>query len=150
MPPAIDDHTEAEIGELPSLSRAELLAHWRQLYGSEAPKGMSRSLLMRAIAHRMQIKRYGGPRAALVRRLRTAAKGSSAEISAKRAQSIRTQPGARLIRTWKGTTHVVDVVEGGFLWNGERHQSLSAIARAITGARWSGPRFFGLRLGRAP
>ena len=54
------------------------------------------------------------------------------------------QPGARLIRDWNGSTHTVDVVEDGFVWNGERYRSLSAIARAITGARWSGPRFFGL------
>ncbi len=54
------------------------------------------------------------------------------------------QSGARLVREWNGSTHVVDVVEGGFIWNGDRHRSLSAIARTITGARWSGPRFFGL------
>jgi Protein of unknown function (DUF2924) len=54
------------------------------------------------------------------------------------------QPGARLLREWNGTTHVVDVLPDGFLWNGASHRSLSAIARAITGARWSGPRFFGL------
>jgi hypothetical protein len=55
--------------------------------------------------------------------------------------------GARLIREWNGTTHVVDVVDGGYLWNGEQHRSLSAIARAITGTRWSGPRFFGIGSG---
>jgi hypothetical protein len=55
------------------------------------------------------------------------------------------KPGGRLIREWNGVTHVVDVVDGGFLWNGQRYASLSPIARAITGARWSGPRFFGLK-----
>ena len=54
------------------------------------------------------------------------------------------KPGARLLRAWNGTTHVVDVLPDGYLWNGTRHRSLSAIARAITGARWSVPRFFGL------
>ena len=148
MPPAIDAHIETEIGKLPSLSRPELLERWRRLYRSEAPKGMSRSLLLRAIAHQMQIKRYGGPRPALVRRLQRFADSSGAEISAKPAYPMASQPGARLIRTWNGTTHVVDVVEGGFFWNGQRHRSLSAIARAITGARWSGPRFFGLNSDR--
>ncbi|WP_423827748.1 DUF2924 domain-containing protein [Shimia abyssi] len=55
------------------------------------------------------------------------------------------KPGGRLIREWNGVTHVVEVVEGGFLWKGQRYASLSPIARAITGARWSGPRFFGLK-----
>jgi len=54
------------------------------------------------------------------------------------------KPGARLIREWNGSSHIVEVVEDGFLWNGKRYRSLSAIARAITGTRWSGPRFFGL------
>ncbi|MBV1896917.1 MAG: DUF2924 domain-containing protein [Rhodobacteraceae bacterium] len=53
--------------------------------------------------------------------------------------------GGRLTREWNGVTHAVDVIEGGFLWGGQRHSSLSAIARAITGTRWSGPRFFGLK-----
>ncbi|WP_283054676.1 DUF2924 domain-containing protein [Thetidibacter halocola] len=61
------------------------------------------------------------------------------------ASSPALKPGGRLIREWNGVTHVVDIVEGGFLWNGQRHASLSPIARAITGARWSGPRFFGLK-----
>jgi hypothetical protein len=54
------------------------------------------------------------------------------------------KPGARLLRDWNGRTHVVDVTDAGYQWNGETHRSLSAIARAITGARWSGPRFFGI------
>ena len=68
------------------------------------------------------------------------------QAKGKRRQSRpRLRPGGRLLREWNGVTHVVDVVEGGFLWRGERHRSLSAIARAITGAHWSGPRFFGLQ-----
>jgi hypothetical protein len=63
---------------------------------------------------------------------------------AERKASPKIKPGARLLREWNGTTHVVDVLPDGFLWNGTRHRSLSAIARAITGARWSGPRFFGI------
>ena len=59
------------------------------------------------------------------------------------------QSGARLVREWNGVNHVVEVIEGGYVWNGDRHRSLSAIARAITGARWSGPRFFGLTSGDA-
>ncbi len=60
------------------------------------------------------------------------------------------QSGARLVREWNGVNHVVEVIEGGSVWNGDRHRSLSAIARAITGSRWSGPRFFGLTSDDAP
>lgn len=56
------------------------------------------------------------------------------------------EPGTRLVREWNGSTHVVEVTERGFVWNGQAYRSLSAVARAITGARWSGPRFFGLGL----
>ena len=62
-----------------------------------------------------------------------------------RAKSSRLRPGGRLVREWNGVSHVVDVTVDGYLWNGARHRSLSAIARAITGAHWSGPRFFGLQ-----
>ena len=55
------------------------------------------------------------------------------------------QPGSRLLREWNGTTHVVDITDAGYVWNGKSHRSLSAIAREITGARWSGPRFFGIQ-----
>ncbi len=72
------------------------------------------------------------------------ANGTADGDHGRRKESPRLQPGARLIREWNGVSHVVEVVEAGFIWNGDRHRSLSAIARAITGARWSGPRFFGL------
>ncbi len=65
-------------------------------------------------------------------------------------QTTRIAPGMRLIREWNGSSHVVEVVDGGFVWNGKRYGSLSAIARAITGARWSGPRFFALTSDAAP
>ena len=61
-----------------------------------------------------------------------------------RPASPKLRSGGRLVREWNGVSHVVDVTDAGYLWRGERHRSLSAIARAITGAHWSGPRFFGL------
>ena len=70
--------------------------------------------------------------------------GALAGQKAKVGSSPGLQPGARLVREWNGSTHMVEVVDGGFVWNGERHRSLSVIARTITGDRWSGPRFFGL------
>jgi len=126
---------------LPSASREELAAHWSKLYRSRPPSGVSRRLLERAVAYALQAKRFGGLSAKARRQLERGARSSLAP----QAQGQRSlAPGTRLMRTWNGVSHVVDVVEDGFLWNGERHRSLSAIANAITGARWSGPRFFGI------
>jgi hypothetical protein len=92
----------------------------------------------------MQVRRYGGLKPATCRRLRKIAHGLAVGHEVNVLAPPKLKPGARLLREWNGSTHVVEVVEGGFTWNGERHSSLSAIARAITGARWSGPRFFGV------
>ncbi len=139
---------EATIRELTDLPRPELTDRWRQLYRAAPPKGMSRPLLMRAIAYGMQVKRYGGLKPAVRRQLRKLADGGSARAVAN-LQTARIAPGMRLIREWNGSSHVVELVDGGFVWNGKRYGSLSAVARAITGARWSGPRFFGLESGQA-
>jgi hypothetical protein len=89
---------------------------------------------------------YGGLKPATRRYLLAVANGETGELSGvPTAHKPRIpQRGARLVRQWHGKTHTVDAVEGGFLWNGDRYRSLSAVAREITGARWSGPRFFGL------
>ena len=139
---------EATIRELDDLLRPDLTERWRQLYRAAPPKGMSRPLLMRAIAYGMQVKRYGGLKPAVRRQLRKLADGGSAQAAAN-LKSEKVAPGMRLIREWNGSSHVVEVVDGAFVWNGARYGSLSAVARAITGARWSGPRFFGLELGQA-
>ena len=134
---------EAKIRELADLPRPDLTERWRQLYRTAPPKGMSRPLLTRAVAYGMQVKRYGGLKPAVRRQLRKVADGGSARAVANLI-STRIAPGMRLIREWNGSSHVVEAVDGGFIWNGKRYGSLSAVARAITGARWSGPRFFGL------
>ena len=140
---------EAKIRELADLPRPDLTERWRQLYRAAPPKGMSRPLLMRAIAYGMQVKRYGGLKPAVRRQLRKLADGGSAQAAAN-LKSEKVAPGMRLIREWNGSSHVVEVVDGGFVWNGKRYGSLSAVARAITGARWSGPRFFALTSDAAP
>ena len=141
---------EREIDGLADLNRVELVERWRTSYRTDPPKGISRRLLIRAIAYQMQAKRYGGLKPATDRRLRMIANGTVKSDHGGRKVSPRLQPGARLVREWNGVSHLVEVTEGGFVWNADRHQSLSAIARAITGARWSGPRFFGLTSGDAP
>ena len=141
---------EREIDTLADLSRSELVERWRTHYRTEPPKGISRSLLIRAVAYEMQVKRYGGLKPATDRRLKMIANGTADGDRGNRKMAYPLHPGARLVREWNGVSHVVEVIEGGFVWNGERHRSLSAIARSITGARWSGPRFFGLTSGDAP
>ncbi len=140
---------EREIGALADLPRADLVERWQGLYRARPPKGISRRMMVRAIAYEVQAKRYGGLKPAVGRQLQRIAAGLVAgePVTIKAISGLK--PGARLIREWNGSTHVVEVVDDGFIWNGERHSSLSAIARSITGARWSGPRFFGLMSGGA-
>lgn len=131
-----------EVAALSDLSRPALAARWRQYYKTDPPKGISRPLLTRAAAHAMQVKAARGLKPAARRRLFSDSESQKRDPSSARSPAL--QPGARLIREWNGKTYTVEVVEDGFIWNSDRYRSLSAIARAITGARWSGPRFFGI------
>jgi hypothetical protein len=125
------------------LTPDELRKEWRRLYRSQPPQ-LSRDLLVRAVAYRIQELRHGGLSKATSRKLAALmqARASGAEIAKEGVQRIRA--GARLLREWNGRTHTVTVEEHGFSYAGRSYQSLSAIAREITGASWSGPRFFGL------
>ena len=125
-----------------SASREDLVDHWNIAYGRPPPKGLSRRLLERAAAYEMQAAAYGGLKPRVRRLLMSCIDQGKPEKSSPPARTL--APGTRLVREWNGRSHTVDVVDGGFEWNGEVHKSLSAVARAITGARWSGPRFFGL------
>jgi len=136
--PSVEDR----LASLDQLGLASLRAQWAILYGRPAPMRLSRDLLARAIAYRIQAERWGGLRPALCRRLERLGNGSEGEAAQR--SMLRLQPGVRLMREWNGETYVVDVLADGYHWNSERYRSLSAVARAITGARWSGPRFFGL------
>jgi hypothetical protein len=128
---------------LSDLTPDQLRKEWRRLYRSQPPR-LSRDLLVRAIAYRIQELHYGGLSKATRRKLTALvqARGSRAEIAKEGVQMIKT--GARLVREWNGRTHTVMVEENGFSYVGRNYRSLSAIAREITGARWSGPRFFGV------
>jgi hypothetical protein len=129
------------LAELDRLDRSALAALWSELFGRPVPPKMSQPMQRRFLAFELQARAQGGLPPALAARLDRIAAGAECKAS----PALR--PGARLLREWNGTTHVVDVTPEGFLWNGGHHRSLSAIARAITGARWSGPRFFGLDAG---
>ena len=134
-------------------SRADLARRWEAIYGSPPPRTLKRPLLERAATWHLQAKLYGGLPAKTKRQLATIALGGEFRKGTPRGEagqrgmeghSPSITPGTRLVREWRGRTHVVEVLRAGFRWNGEEHASLSAIARKITGARWSGPRFFGL------
>ncbi len=140
------EELEREIGALADLPRAGLIERWRALYRADPPKGISTRLMVQAIAYELQARHYGRLRPAAARQLERIARGETG--SAPRAPVL--DPGARLVREWNGISHTVDVTDHGFEWRGEQYGSLSEIAREITGARWSGPRFFGLNRGTAP
>lgn len=93
----------------------------------------------KALAYEFQRRAFGGMKASTRRTLRSVLAGDSAP-----AHSRSSAPGTRLVREWNGKTYEVEVIEGGFVWQGRTWRSLSRIAREITGANWSGPRFFGL------
>ena len=138
------DRIQEALQRLPTLGRVELRAEWRHLYGTDAPIRLGRALLIAAIAYRMQQQVLGGLRPELRRRLRQIADAArhGAEIA---LDAPRLKPGTRLLREWQGRTHEVVVVADGFLWQQAHYRSLSQIAREITGTRWSGPVFFGLK-----
>lgn len=106
------------------------------------PKGISRRLLERSAAYDLQVEAYGGLKPQVRRQLMSFLAGDKLQKIAAPKKSLAT--GTRLVREWNGRNHTVEVLDKGFAWNGDIHKSLSAIAFAITGARWSGPRFFGL------
>ena len=139
MTASMGDRVEQEFAALAELDRTALLQRWRTAFGREAPPRLSRTLMEKAIAYDLQVKAFGGLSARIRRTLRAVAKADGRSSLSKLPSR-----GTRLIRAWHGTVHEIEVLEDGYLWRGERHRSLSAIARAITGTRWSGPRFFGL------
>jgi hypothetical protein len=138
-----------EIGSLQGLPSHELRIAWRQHHRTPPPRCMPRDLMIRALAYRMQERAHGGLAPATRRKLRSLV----AEIAAKGAQvfdpGVALKPGARLVREWARQTHTVIVIEDGFEYDGERYPSLTKIAAKITGAHWSGPRFFGIGKTRA-
>jgi hypothetical protein len=117
---------------------------WRRLYESEPPK-ISRDLLLLGIAYRRQELEHGGLGKATLRKLQTLAKTLRTTGRVGPSPNLALKPGARLIRKWHGRTHTVTVTEDGFEYGGTSYPSLTQIARKITGAHWSGPRFFGLQ-----
>jgi hypothetical protein len=123
----------------------ELRGEWRRLHRMPPPMRLSRDLLIRGITYKLQERAYGGLSTATTRKLERASVDPLGRGPAKPAPPISLRPGTRLVREWRGVTHMVLIHADGIEWRGQRYRSLSVVARKITGARWSGPRFFGLR-----
>ncbi len=134
-----------QLAELESANTAELRARWERAYQHPAPKRASRDLLLRLVAYHLQEQAEGGLSKATRRRLAKLAGLDGENREPILPHSVRLKPGSRLIREWCGEVHRVTVLDNGFDYRGTRYANLSQIARAITGARWSGPLFFGLR-----
>ena len=135
---------DADLAALPTLSPDQLRWRWEELYGRPPPPKMRRALMIRAIAYRMQERALGGLSTSARKRLTQIAD----DIRQGRAPDRVTtsiKPGTRLLREWQGATHEVIVLEKGVQFRGAVWPSLSAVAREITGTRWSGPVFFGLK-----
>ena len=126
--------------EASKLDRATLLDQWREVFGRPPPKHISIGFMQRAIIFEQQCLSERRVSKQTLRRLRAIAKGGVQAVNT--ATSLK--PGTHLMREWNGRTYQVEVIEDGFVMDGNTYKSLSAIAKRITDARWSGPRFFGI------
>ena len=136
----------ARLAALKSMSVNDLKAEWQALFNAPAPNN-SRTFLESRLAYRIQELTYGGPDKQTRRLLDLLADEVEGTLTRKAQIADPRNPvvGTKLIREWDGTAHTVTVLKDGFDWGGQRYKSLSAVARAITGTRWNGYRFFGLR-----
>jgi hypothetical protein len=128
---------QSSIEYLLSAARDDLVGLWREVHDRPPPRGMSVQMMLRILAFDLQARTFGGLSKGFYSKLKKLAE-------ARPGHPLRQfENGARFFREWNGRTHVVDVIDGRYHWNGNTYRSLSAIAREITGAHWSGPRFFG-------
>src|SRR5712671_7846115 len=134
-----------ELKDLETQGDGELKDRWRSLYATKPPPKIHRSLLIAAVAHRMQEKALGALKFSVRRHLIQAANNPATARPSFNYPSQRPRAGTVLVRDWGGVTHQAKVLEDGILFRSKRYKSLSEIARVITGSRWSGPLFFGLK-----
>jgi hypothetical protein len=134
---------ERELDRIRSLDLEELRGEWRRLYHTNAPK-ISRDLLVLALGYRLQEIEHGGLGKSTRRKLQTMAKTLRKTGRVGPLPGLSLKSGARLVREWRGRTHTVTVTEDGYEYAGMSYPSLTKVAKKITGAHWSGPRFFGL------
>jgi hypothetical protein len=147
----VPDALSAEVARLSDLPINDLRARWRTVFRRVPPPTLSRNLLFRTLAYRLQADRYGDLDAES-RRILDSVNLDSADETLKSVMSSglkrrdrKLQPGTVVSREWKGQMHRVTITGDGFSWDGKTYKSLTQIAYAITGTRWNGPRFFGFR-----
>jgi Protein of unknown function (DUF2924) len=145
--PVMDrDALTAEIAGLSKANISDLRERWKTFCGKQPSSHIGRSFVIRAIAYRLQEKAFGGLKPSTRRLLARVAEETAAGSSPKSPSVRKAEPGTILVLEWQGSMHRVTVLGDGVSFNGKRYRSLSEVAREITGCRWSGPRFFGLRL----
>lgn len=136
---------KTRLAELQSAPRPDLLDHWQGCFGSPVPSNLSSKLIRRAVCHQLQMSEFGGLPCALAKQLKGAFENELKDVKTPFTPlPVQLKTGTRLLREWNGRSYEVDVIDNGFIWNNNTYKSLSAIAQEITGAHWSGPRFFGL------
>ena len=141
-----ESQLDAALEELPHAPLELLQELWTRRYRRPPPRTLSRRLLELAAAYDLQARFYGDLKPALRRKLLQMASRGRDDLPRGNLRKPKPipSPGSRLVREWHGRTHTVEVTDHGYLYAGRQFRSLSEIAREITGARWSGPRFFGL------
>jgi hypothetical protein len=135
---------EVRIIALEALTTADLQIEWRRLYRAMPPTRLSRDLLIRGVAYKVQEQAHGGLRLGTKRRLHTLSEGAEQRGRSPATPAIVLKSGTKLVREWHRHAHTVRVLDDGFEYQGERYRSLTQIARRITGVHWSGPLFFGI------
>ncbi len=139
------DRLREELQALPHKTTLELKQAWQTLLGTQPPSKLSRDLVIRVIADKLQENALGGFSSAAKRKLAALARRPRNNTNTTTAHPmLRLKPGTKLVRAWGGKTHIVLVLENGFDYQGKHYTSLTRIAGEVTGAHWSGPRFFGL------
>lgn len=144
--PRGETRIRAKITRLKAMDRDALCEKWWKVLKHPPPKGARNITLIRGVSYHAQEKVYGRLKPSTLKRLQKIARSHAGEghRSSNNPPPGKLHPGNQLIREWNGKTHTVLVTDDGFLWSGVTYTSLSSVAKAITGARWSGPRFFGL------
>ncbi len=135
----------ARLALLPKLSKTDLHNLWQELFQKQPPETLRRNLLIPILGYRLQELEFRSLKSDARRRLFESAEGLEPNRNAPGLATPSIKAGTRLVRQWQGKTHVVHVDGRGYEYNGSRYESLSEIARLITGTRWSGPLFFGLK-----
>jgi hypothetical protein len=145
-----DSSITHRLDSLLKLNKPELCGLWQQLFKRDPPLKMRKQLVRRVIAYHLQEQEFGGLNNTHLRRLRQIASVLEADPNATVSTRPPIKPGTRLVREWKQQVHTVEVDQEGYQYKGARYESLSQIARLITGTRWSGPLFFGLKQSSEP